>query len=125
MESVELLHRITIGYELLHLRTRLQCKLPLRPVQRILHCKTPMPQLQILQILHLSDAGFIRNSIAVVSNDQPFEIRVWREGNDVIPFIVTDIGGNGNELNRFGENGVAPTVDVRRLNGVQEGLSDV
>lgn len=84
-----------------------------------------MPQLQILQMLHLSDAGFICNSIAVVSNDQPFEIRVWREGDDVIPFIVTDIRGNGNELNRFGENDVAPTVDVRRLNGVQEGLRDV
>ena len=125
MESVEVVHRMTIGYELLHLRTRLQCKLPLRPVQRVLHCKTPMPQLQILQMLHLSDAGFICNSIAVVSNDQPFEIRVWREGDDVIPFIVTDIRGNGNELNRFGENGVAPTVDVRRLNGVQEGLRDV
>ena len=125
MESVELLHCITIGYELLHLRTRLQRELPLAPVQRILHCKTPMPQLQILQILHLSDAGFIRNSIAVVSNDQPFEIRVWREGDDVIPFVITDIRGNGNELNRFGENDVAPTVDVRRLNGVQEGLSDV
>ena len=84
-----------------------------------------MPQLQILQMLHLSDAHFIRNPIAVVSNDQPFEIRVWREGDDVIPFIVTDIGWNGNELNRFGENDVAPTVDVRRLNGVQEGLRDV
>ena len=125
MESIEWLHRITVGYELLHLRTRLQRELPLAPVQRILHCKTPLSEFQILQILHLSDADFIRNPIAVVSNDQPFESRVWREGDNVIPFVVADIRGNGNELNRFGENDVAPTVDVRRLNGVQEGLRDV
>lgn len=125
MESVEVVHRMTIGYELLHLRTRLQCKLPLRPVFRVLHCKTPLSEFQILQILHLSDAHCIDILIAVVSNDQPFESRVWREGDDAIPSVVTDIRGNGNELNRFGENDVAPTVDVRRLNGVQEGLRDV